>query len=118
MNVAYAESGAIPSPTSQKSRQYRTPVDGLATIDWNSINVRANYSTQGLHPYPAKYIPQIPNVLINELSCSGETVLDNFCSSRAAMVEARSFKGKGEPILFEGGFPLRIGACLASRRPR
>src|SRR5205807_6618242 len=46
----------------------------------------------GLHPYPAKYIPQIPNALIQEFSTVGSTVGDVFCGSGTTLVEALLLK--------------------------
>lgn len=59
----------------------------LQEIDWDFKDAKTNYLTHGLHPYPAKYIPQIPNALIQELSCFGENVGDIFCGSGTTLVE-------------------------------
>jgi len=48
--------------------------------------------THGIHPYPAKFIPQIPNALIQELSAVGDTVGDIFCGSGTTLVEAQLLK--------------------------
>jgi len=45
-------------------------------------------ATHGLHPYPAKFIPQIPRVLIETLSAPGEWVADIFCGSGTTLVES------------------------------
>ena len=60
----------------------------LEAIDWNFAGERTNYLTHGLHPYPAKFIPQIPHQLIKELSEPGETVADIFCGSGTTLIEA------------------------------
>jgi hypothetical protein len=59
----------------------------LQQIDWDFKDAKTNYLTHGLHPYPAKYIPQIPNTLIQEFSRPGETVADIFCGSGTTLVE-------------------------------
>ncbi|MBI4490126.1 MAG: MerR family DNA-binding transcriptional regulator [Deltaproteobacteria bacterium] len=64
----------------------------LESIDWDFVNAKTNYLTHGLHPYPAKFIPQIPNALIQELSSVGETVADIFCGSGTTLVEALTLK--------------------------
>jgi len=46
------------------------------------------YLSHNFHPYPAKFIPQIPRALIEHLSKKGETVLDPFCGSGTTLVEA------------------------------
>jgi site-specific DNA-methyltransferase (cytosine-N4-specific) len=44
--------------------------------------------THQLHPYPAKFIPQIPRVLIESFSEPGDVVLDPMCGSGTTAVEA------------------------------
>jgi site-specific DNA-methyltransferase (cytosine-N4-specific) len=41
-----------------------------------------------LHPYPAKFIPQIPGSLIEIYSREGDLVLDPFCGSGTTLLEA------------------------------
>lgn len=60
----------------------------LETLDWDFAEAKTNYATHGLHPYPAKYIPQIPHALIKELSQPGEVVADIFAGSGTTLVEA------------------------------
>ncbi len=67
-------------------------VERLQRIDWDFHDAKTSYLTHGLHPYPAKYIPQIPNALIQEFSTVGETVGDIFCGSGTTLVEALLLK--------------------------
>ena len=60
----------------------------LEDIDWDFSTAKTGYLTHGLHPYPAKFIPQIPNTLIQELSSVGDTVADIFCGSGTTLLEA------------------------------
>lgn len=46
------------------------------------------YLTHGIHPYPAKYIPQLPNLIIREHTNERHTVLDPFCGSGTSLLEA------------------------------
>lgn len=48
-----------------------------------------SYLTHNIHPYPAKFIPQIPKDLIIWLSNKNDWVLDPFCGSGTTLVEAR-----------------------------
>ena len=64
----------------------------LQQIDWDFREAKTSYLTHGLHPYPAKYIPQIPNALIQEFSSVGETVGDIFCGSGTTLVEGLLLK--------------------------
>lgn len=64
----------------------------LSTMDWGFRTAKTGYLTHGLHPYPAKFIPQIPNALIQELSSVGQTIGDIFCGSGTTLLEALQLK--------------------------
>ena len=64
----------------------------LKATDWNFASAKTGYLTHNLHPYPAKFIPQIPNALIQELSSVGETVVDIFCGSGTTLLESLQLK--------------------------
>jgi site-specific DNA-methyltransferase (cytosine-N4-specific) len=69
-----------------------SPVTKLGQLNWDFADANTGYLTHSLHPYPAKFIPQIPNALIQELSSVGEVVLDPFCGSGTSLVEALLLK--------------------------
>ncbi len=81
----------------------------LGSIDWDFRDAKTSYLTHGIHPYPAKYIPQIPNALIQELSVVGERVADIFCGSGTTLVEALTLKRNSVGV---DANPL---ACMISR---
>jgi len=85
------------------------PVTRLQKIEWDFSDAHTSYLTHSLHPYPAKFIPQIPNALIQELSSVGDTVLDPFCGSGTTLVESLVLKRHAIGI---DANPL---ACLISR---
>lgn len=60
---------------------------GLFGFDLDSYRYK-NYLTHNFHPYPAKFIPQIPRIIIEKLSSKGDTILDPFCGSGTTLVEA------------------------------
>lgn len=62
--------------------------DDLRAVDWDFKGEDTTYLTHGIHPYPAKFIPQIPANLIERLSEPGDTVYDPFVGSGTTMVEA------------------------------
>lgn len=64
----------------------------LRSVDWDFAEAKTIYLTHGIHPYPAKFIPQIPNALVQELSSVGETVIDIFCGSGTTLVESLLLK--------------------------
>lgn len=47
------------------------------------------YLTHNFHPFPGKFIPQIPKVFITKFSERGQYVLDPFCGSGTTLVEAK-----------------------------
>ncbi len=70
----------------------QTAIDRLEAIEWDFASAKTGYLTHSLHPYPAKFIPQIPNALIQELSSVGETIGDIFCGSGTTLLEALQLK--------------------------
>jgi DNA modification methylase len=88
-----------------------TSIDGshLQHINFDFTDSKTKYLTHGLHPYPAKFIPQIPDTLIRELSNEGDTVADIFCGSGTTMVEALLLNRNAV------GFDANPLACLISK---
>lgn len=68
-----------------------------------------SYLTHNYHPYPAKFVPQIPSELIQTLSEPGDWVLDPFVGSGTTLVEANL---AGRHALGVDVNPL---SCLISR---
>jgi len=52
------------------------------------IGKKLIYMTHGLHIYPAKYIPQIPQLCIQKYSEPSDYVLDPMCGSGTTLLEA------------------------------
>lgn len=63
-------------------------IAALEALDWEFRDSSTNYLTHDLHPYPAKFIPQIPQRLIAALSHPGEVIWDPFSGSGTTAVEA------------------------------
>ena len=103
------ETEAPPEPASQRQLGREERLATLGRIDWDFSEAKTNYLTHGIHPYPAKFIPQIPNALIQELSSVGDVVGDIFCGSGTTLVEALTLKRHAVGI---DANPL---ACLLSR---
>ena len=83
--------------------------DKLKTIDWSFSNCRQD-SISLLHPYPARFIEELPRQLIALLGCpDGAVVFDPFCGSGTALVEAQRAGLKSV------GVDLNPIACLISR---
>ena len=60
----------------------------LLDVDWSFTDEQTGYLGHDLHPYPAKFIPQLPANLISALSLPGETVWDPFGGSGTTALEA------------------------------
>ncbi|MBX0312229.1 MAG: site-specific DNA-methyltransferase [Sulfurihydrogenibium sp.] len=60
----------------------------LDKIDWNFKGARTQYLSHTFHPYPARFIPQIPATFIKLFTKESDTVLDPFCGSGTTLVEA------------------------------
>lgn len=108
MNYALGERSPVEA-SKERLKPDREVMASLRQLDWNFADAKTNYLTHGLHPYPAKFIPQIPNALIQELSSVGETVGDIFCGSGTTLVEALMLKRHAVGV---DANPL---ACLISR---
>lgn len=60
----------------------------LEQIDWDFVGERGPDSYVSFHWYPARFVPQIPSILIGYFSERGDTVLDPFCGSGTTLLEA------------------------------
>jgi len=65
----------------------------LHDIDWRFKKANTTYLTHGLHPYPARMIPQIPSTILDyflqeNLIKKGDTLYDPFTGSGTSAVEA------------------------------
>jgi DNA modification methylase len=65
-----------------------TVLTRISEQDWALTNANTVYLSHNIHPYPAKFIPQIPRYLIKMLSLRGETVWDPFGGSGTTALEA------------------------------
>ncbi|MFW9889471.1 MAG: DNA methyltransferase [Candidatus Thorarchaeota archaeon] len=61
---------------------------GDSEEDWTFARADTKYMTHGLHPYPARMIPQVARKLILRYSDEGDTVWDPFCGSGSVLVES------------------------------
>ena len=59
------------------------------------FNSNTGYLTHNYHPYPCKFVPQIPNQIIEQYSKEGDTVLDPFVGSGTTLTEASLLNRNG-----------------------
>jgi site-specific DNA-methyltransferase (cytosine-N4-specific) len=82
----------------------------LYSIDWSFADRKPPHAIESVHPYPAKFIGELPRTLMKILPCPRDTlVFDPFVGSGTTLVEAQRL---GFPSV---GVDLNPIACLASR---
>ena len=87
-----------------------SPIELLGAVDWDFPTRTAHADIEGIHPYPAKFITEIPRALLAALPIPpGTAVLDPFCGSGSTLVECQR---RGIPSI---GIDLNPIACLMSR---
>jgi len=85
-------------------------VTDAKNIDWDFPGSSSDDSIHAFHPYPAKFIPEIPRALIELFPPpKGSCVFDPFCGSGTTLVEAQV---KGYDSV---GVDLNPIACMLSR---
>ncbi len=84
-------------------------IPNLLQTDWDFANSVPS-DLHGVHPYPARFIPEIPRAILKNLPNQGESlVFDPFCGSGVTLTEAQQ---AGYSSL---GVDLNPIACLISR---
>lgn len=82
----------------------------LAQVDWDFPKRVTHSGIEGLHPYPAKFVAELPRALLNILPIpAGTAVLDPFCGSGTTLVESQRHG------LASVGIDVNPIACLMSR---
>lgn len=82
----------------------------LEEVKWDFPERIAHSAIEGLHPYPAKFVAELPRALLNILPVpQGTVVLDPFCGSGTTLVECQRL---GIP---SAGIDLNPIACLMAR---
>lgn len=88
---------------------YDNRYKNLTEVEWDFVNAPQD-SLANIHPYPARFINEIPRYLIETVGCPAEsTILDPFCGSGTTLVEAQ--RHNYESI----GVDLNPIACLISK---
>ena len=62
-------------------------ISDLESVDWNFKRYRQG-GIDNVHWFPANFIPQIPSILIANLSTENSVILDPFCGSGTTLVES------------------------------
>jgi site-specific DNA-methyltransferase (cytosine-N4-specific) len=84
--------------------------EALSDVQWDFPLRVAHSDIEGIHPYPAKFVAELPRALLENLPLpSGTAVLDPFCGSGTTLVESQRL---GVPSY---GIDLNPIACLMAR---
>ncbi len=82
----------------------------LYSIDWSFADRERPHEIEAVHPYPAKFIGEIPSALMRTLACPcGTLVFDPFAGSGTTLIEAQRLG------LSSVGVDLNPIACLISQ---
>lgn len=88
----------------------RNAKESLSDVDWDFSERTNILDLEGIHPYPAKFIGDIPRAFLKNLDIpEGSAVLDPFCGSGTTLVEAQR---AGIPSI---GIDLNPIACLITK---
>lgn len=63
-------------------------LDLFKHVDWSFSEDNTTYLSHDIHPYPAKFPPQLPSKIIRMLSSKGEKIWDPFGGSGTTALEA------------------------------
>jgi DNA modification methylase len=103
----FAESTASLSPD---TKHHAAISEAMGGVDWSFTNRAKAPAIEGIHPYPAKFIGDIPRSFIRNLPIPpGTRVLDPFCGSGTTLVESQ------REGLQSVGIDLNPIACLLAR---
>lgn len=96
--------------TPERHRDARDVYRRLNDIDWSFAKRERPHAIESIHPYPAKFIGELPRALIRALPCPKDTlVFDPFVGSGTSLIEAQRV-GLGSV-----GVDLNPIACLITR---
>ncbi len=111
--VAFEELGSHTKPANHVRAEglelVEDPVAGMVNGEWGFKGAKTNQLTHGIHPYPARLVPQVAAKLILNYKGKNALVWDPFCGSGTVLLEATV---QGLPSM---GTELSPLACLIAR---
>ena len=73
------------------SEEIHRALDQFQSMDWTFEKAKTNFGLHSIHPYPARFVPQIPRHLIRLFHpVANGPVLDPFCGSGTTLVESQA----------------------------
>jgi len=96
----------------QDPATFRT-LDTLLGRDLDFESSDSTYASHAIHPFAAKFPPQIPRLFIEELTESGDSVLDPMAGSGTTVVEALLLRREAFGFDID---PLAVRLCMVKTR--
>ncbi len=82
---------AISSLQADAASPIQPEIARVLEANWDFAEIKSNTGLHVIHPYPARFIPQLPRQLINLLRPPNSGVIfDPFCGSGTSLVEAQA----------------------------
>lgn len=78
----------LASAVAPSDTEGRVGLAALDAVDWSFSESTNRSLTHGMHPWPAKFIPDIPATAIRYLSAPDDIVLDPFCGCGTTALES------------------------------
>ena len=77
----------MPATTAERTESAYRKLSALLRKDLDFGSSDSGYASHAIHPFTAKFPPQIPRLFIEELTQSGDSILDPMAGSGTAIVE-------------------------------
>lgn len=98
----------MPAHTAERTESAYRKLSTLLQKDLNFGSSDSAYASHAIHPFAAKFPPQIPHLFIEELTESGDSVLDPMSGSGTTIVEALMLKREAFGFDID---PLAVRLC-------
>lgn len=100
----------MPASTAEKTDSAYRKLSALLRKDLDFGSSDSGYASHAIHPFAAKFPPQIPRLFIEELTQSGDSILDPMAGSGTTLVEALLLKREAFGFDID---PLAVRLCTA-----
>lgn len=96
------------APTAERTESAYRKLSALLRKDLDFCSFDSGYASHTVHPFAAKFPPQLPRLFIEELTRSGDSVLDPTAGSGTTIVEALLLKREAFGFDID---PLAVRLC-------
>jgi hypothetical protein len=103
----------LPAALETSSDSTFETLSALLTRDLDFGKDDSTYASHSMHPFAAKFPPQIPRLFIDQLTQSGDSILDPMAGSGTAIVEALILRREAFGFDID---PLAVRLCTVKTR--